>query len=38
MILFIGGLFIGMSFGIAVMAILSAGKCEDIRMERESHS
>ncbi|WP_234287506.1 MULTISPECIES: DUF3789 domain-containing protein [Enterococcus] len=26
MILFVGGLFIGMSFGIAVMTILSAGK------------
>ncbi|WP_288322658.1 DUF3789 domain-containing protein [uncultured Enterococcus sp.] len=38
MILFVGGLFIGMSFGIAVTAILSAGKCEDISMERKSHS
>ncbi|EJC3746307.1 TPA: DUF3789 domain-containing protein [Enterococcus faecium] len=38
MSLFIGGLFIGMSFGIAVTAILSAGKYEDILMERESHS
>ncbi|EGP5709210.1 MULTISPECIES: DUF3789 domain-containing protein [Enterococcus] len=38
MILFVGGLFIGISFGIAVTAILSAGKYEDIRMERKSHS
>ncbi|EOW2661226.1 DUF3789 domain-containing protein [Enterococcus hirae] len=38
MILFVGGLFIGISFGIAVTAILSAGKYEDILMERKSHS
>lgn len=38
MILFIGGLFIGMSFGVAVTAILSARKYEDILMERGNHS
>ncbi|ENZ6560420.1 DUF3789 domain-containing protein [Enterococcus faecium] len=38
MVLFVGGLFVGMLFGIAITAFLSVGKYEDILMEREINS